>query len=122
MKHQNLDNRDKLCCNCCNVFPVHYSICPFCRIKGGMLINKNHRIQMQIEHLVVKFPLPIISWDVLLKIFKKKIVPGGALLKHPISYTTHLTKEKTNEDPKNKSFKTRTYLWIARIFEKRDSR
>lgn len=102
MKHQNLDNRERLCCNCCNGFPIDYPNCPFCLHEGGMLIGEDNRIALQGRHLIIRLPLGMINWEAISKIFKKKIIPrGGASLKHPISFTTYLRKEKTNEKEKH---------------------
>lgn len=101
MKSQNLDNREKLCCNCCNDFPddEKYPNCPFCLHEGGMLISKDNRIALQGRHIIIRLPLGMIKWEVLNRIVKKE----------------------RNENTQNKSFKKNPFVRLARKLKKRNS-
>ncbi len=72
IKHQNLNNRERLCFNCCGVFPPEFPNCPVCLAEGGMLINDNNRIAMQIRHLIMRDQLGLIPFEALAKISERE--------------------------------------------------
>ena len=67
IKHLNLDNREKMCFNCCNVYPPEMERCPICLARNGMLINESNRNAMQIRHMIMRDPLPIISYEAVIR-------------------------------------------------------
>lgn len=72
IKHQNLLNREVMCFNCCNVYAPNLKECPVCQEEGGMLINKDNRTAMQIRHMIMRDPLPVIPFEALADMIRRE--------------------------------------------------
>lgn len=72
IKHQNLDGREKMCFNCCNVYSPDLDDCPICFASNGMLINEDNRNAMQIRHMIMRDRIPIIPDEKLIEVVIKE--------------------------------------------------